>query len=394
MPKVSIIMPNHNGEKYIKNSIDSVLNQTYTDFELIIIDDKSTDNSRKIIDMYDDERIKKYYLETNRHVAYTVNVGFNNACGEYIARIDSDDTWKIDKLEKQIKFLDCNPKYGACFTQVNIIDENGNLSNDNEIFNLFNLAGNRSQKEWVHHFFYQGNCLCNPSVLMKKSALDEIGCYYNVAYVPAQDFELWTRLVKKYPIYLLDEKLTNYRWTESEDKISGNDNNSEIAFFNVHTLIKKNLLNNMTNEEFLLYFKEMFVNANSSTDLELEIEKAYLLLNCVNSTGMKWLGLDAFEKLLEKPEALELLEKNYNFNLINYYKFYRSSSLFDTVVKRTISNLESENSIMEDKLNKYINETNCLKKEIAFYSKEIKNITNSLSWRATKPLRKIKSILK
>ena len=91
MVKVSVVMPNYNGEKYIGEAIKSVLNQSFNDLELIIVDDASTDNSRKIIDSFEDERIIKLYQHKNRHVAYTTNVGFSRARSQYIARIDSAD---------------------------------------------------------------------------------------------------------------------------------------------------------------------------------------------------------------------------------------------------------------------------------------------------------------
>ena len=329
-------MPNHNGERYIKNSIQSVLDQTFTDFELIIVDDFSSDNSRQIIDSFSDKRIIKYYSNKNRHVAYTVNIGFAMATGDYIARIDSDDKWASDKLEKQVA--------------------------------------------------------CNPSVLMRKSALERIGKYYNISYVPAQDFELWTRMLRKFPIYILDEKLTYYRWTDSESKISGNDLSSEIAFFNVHTMIKRNFFNDMTDEEFINFFREDFVNYNSKTNLELEIEKAYLLLNSVKSTNIRWLGLEAFEILLHKEGALELLEKNYNFNLCEYYKLYRNSSLYDTVVKKTLENLETEKRGLEIKIKEDKEYLDFYKAEVEKVNFELKKILNSSSWKLTEPLRKFMKI--
>lgn len=101
MPTVSVVMPNHNGGKYLRASIESVLNQTYSDLELIIVDDASTDDSIEIINCYQDERITKVFCDKNRHVAYTANQGLQLANGKYIARMDSDDIWMPEKLEKQ-----------------------------------------------------------------------------------------------------------------------------------------------------------------------------------------------------------------------------------------------------------------------------------------------------
>lgn len=99
MPKVSVLLSNYNGDKHLDESISSVLSQTYKDFEFIIVDDASTDSSRKVIENYHDKRIKKYYAEKNRNIAYSLNLALSMASGEYIARIDSDDVWELNKLE-------------------------------------------------------------------------------------------------------------------------------------------------------------------------------------------------------------------------------------------------------------------------------------------------------
>lgn len=396
MPKVSIIMPNYNGESSIKKSIQSVLEQTYDDFELIIVDDNSIDRSKEMIESFNDERIKKHYLVKNRHVAYTVNEGFKKAKGQYIARIDSDDIWKKNKLQKQVEFMDSHDEYGACFTRVHIINNNDNICDDENrnIYNLFNKEPNKTQKEWVRYFFENGNCLCNPSSIIRRSLLDKIGINYNIAYVPAQDFELWTRLIKKAPIYILDEKLTLYRWTSSESQISGNDKSSEIAFFNVHTMIKRNYFDDMSNEEFIYFFKDAFVNQNSSSELELEIEKAYLLLNCVKTTNMKWLGFERFEKILNIPNGIELLEEKYKFDLKSYYKEYRKSSLNDVVMQRNSDDLENKNKSLNLKVEILQKQIDDLKLEVKKMNLEVTNMMSSTSWKVTSPFRKMMRIVK
>jgi Glycosyltransferases involved in cell wall biogenesis len=128
MPKVSVVLTSYNHEKYIKEAIDSVLNQTYTDFELIIWDDASTDNSWNIINCYNDKRIIKFRNEYNRRAVYAINNSISEvAKGEYIAIHHSDDVWEPAKLKKQVEFLDNNQGCGAVFTAASIIDDNGDL---------------------------------------------------------------------------------------------------------------------------------------------------------------------------------------------------------------------------------------------------------------------------
>lgn len=390
MVKVSVVMPNYNGEKYIGEAIKSVLNQSFNDLELIIVDDASTDNSRKIIDSFEDERIIKLYQHKNRHVAYTTNVGFSRARSQYIARIDSDDIWAKDKLEKQVKFMDENPKYGACFSRVEIINESGDISNSNiDLLNHFNYAPNRSQKEWLNYFFDEGNCLCNPSALIRKQTLDQIGNGYNIAYVPAQDLELWCRLLIKAPIYIIEEKLTYYRWENSDTKISGNDTKSEIAFYNVHTLIRKHFFDIMNNQEFIDFFQERFKNKKSKTDFELDFEKAFLLLGSDKRSNIKWLGIEKFEELFKNINNVEILEDIYGFELKEYYKLYRESNFFDHSLRRQIFENETKIHNLSIEKEKLISENTELRNNLNNYHNELTNMLNSISWKITYPLRKI-----
>ncbi|MFR4627435.1 MAG: glycosyltransferase family 2 protein [Dorea formicigenerans] len=151
---VSIVMVNYNQERFIKEAIDSVIAQTYQNWELIIVDDGSTDQSVDIIKNYDDDRIKPIYLEENSHICIATNVGFSHVTGEYIARLDSDDVWEKEKLYKQVALLEEKPNARVCFTQVNLIDENGQNINEkeSELLNLYN-SRQKDRKDWIRFSF-------------------------------------------------------------------------------------------------------------------------------------------------------------------------------------------------------------------------------------------------
>lgn len=350
MANISIVMPVYNGEKHIKESILSVLKQSYKDFELIVVNDASTDRTQEIIDSFSDERIKCITCERNRHVAYAANLGLANATGKYIARLDSDDIWNSDKLDKQVKYMETHPEMGACFTRVYIIDKDGNLAGDkfSQIENMFNGARNRTPEEWARFFFYYGNCLCNTSGLVRTAALDTIGRLHNIAYVPGQDFETWSRLVEKYPIYILEEKLTYYRWEENKQKISSLKESGVSAFENVHMMMRVNYLEEMKNQDFIRIFSKEFVNKTSRTDLELECEKAFLLMTCTKSTGdINFLGLLKIQKILNMPKGLETLEEKYDFKLREFYQKYRVRNFYSYNIANEIQNLKSKENILQ-----------------------------------------------
>ena len=161
-PLISIVMVNYNQEDYLKESIDSVIAQTYQNWELIIVDDGSTDASVEIIKSYEDSRIRPIFLKKNRHICYATNLGLSHICGEYVARLDSDDVWCEKKLEKQMNFFENHPKAEVCFTKLDLIDENGNNVNRklSDLYALYNTR-QENRKNWIRFFFFLGNSLIN-----------------------------------------------------------------------------------------------------------------------------------------------------------------------------------------------------------------------------------------
>lgn len=384
MPKVSVLLSNYNGDKHLDESISSVLSQTYKDFEFIIVDDASTDSSRKVIENYHDKRIKKYYAEKNRNIAYSLNLALSMASGEYIARIDSDDAWELNKLEIQVQYMENHSECGACFTKVNIIDEYSNIANDmyDEYFQLFNSAENKSQREWLRFFFYQGNCLCHPSVVIRRNVLEHVGGYYHLAYVPAEDYELWTRIVMKYPIHILEEKLVRYRWEETVNKISGKTDGRIYAFPNIMMLTRKRIMENIDNEDLVRYFKEDFINPESESQEELECEKAHILLRC-SGDNANFLGLEKYEELLDNEKMLKVLEEKMEFSLSEYYKEYRTRN-FDLLgelekAKGDIRHLKAD---MEEKQKAIENK----QREVEQLQFLVDEVMSSTSWKVTSPL--------
>ena len=392
VPKVSVLLANYNGDKHLNEAVSSVLNQTYDDFEFIIVDDASTDSSRKSIESYYDIRIKKYYAEKNRNIAYSLNLALSMASGEYIARIDSDDVWELNKLETQVQYMESHSECGACFTKVNIIDEYSNIANDvyNEYFQLFNDVENKSQKEWLRFFFYRGNCLCHPSVVIRRSALEQMGGYYHLAYVPAEDYELWTRIVMKYPIHILEDKLVRYRWEETENKISGKNAGRIYAFPNIMMLTRKRIMDNISNEDFVRYFKEDFINPESESQEELECEKAHILLRCSGESA-NFLGLEKYEKLLDNEKMLNVLEEKMEFSLSEYYKEYRTRN-FDLLgeLEKAKGDIRYLKTDVEEKKKAIENK----QREVEQLQFLVDEVMSSTSWKVTGPLRKAMRILK
>lgn len=230
MPKVSVLLTSFNHEKFIGEAIDSVLRQTFTDFELLILDDASTDGSWSIIRSYTDPRIKAIRKSANGEMtASMIDVISNVAAGEYIAIHHSDDAWEPDKLEKQVAVLNGAPRICSVFTNARAITEDGTPFADEShfYFSVFDQP-NRSRHEWLRHFFISGNALCHPSALIRKKSFLECG-YYRHWLWQLGDFDMWVRFAMKHEIHVIPEKLTRFRVRSNpETQISGNSRETRV----------------------------------------------------------------------------------------------------------------------------------------------------------------------
>lgn len=222
-PLVSVCMLCYNHEKYVAQSIQSVLDQTYENWELIITDNASTDSSRQIIEDYllKDKRIKFYPLEDNSYPSGGINNSIKYSLGEYIAVLSADDYFMSNKLEKQIEFMLAN-NIEASFTWVKVVND---LSEE-LIGHWANATFNRNfddQLDLLKVFITQGNTLNAVTSLISRRLYKEVSLYDN-RLLQTQDFDLWLKIIKKYPIIVLKERLTCYRVRDDGENLSVNIN--------------------------------------------------------------------------------------------------------------------------------------------------------------------------
>jgi hypothetical protein len=215
-------MSSYNHADYLRQSIDSVLHQTFTDFELFIVDDASTDDSSVIIQDYTDPRIRVSKNGLNRNDKLELNRFIRErASGEYIAIHHSDNVWEPEKLQHQVAYLDAHPETGAVFTNAHMIDQDGRPFTDTSHFyyGIFDQP-NRSRYEWLRFFWDGTNALCHPSVLIRKKCYEECGFYRN-GLAQIADLDMWVRLCLKFDIHVMPEKLTRFRVRTDEGQSSG-----------------------------------------------------------------------------------------------------------------------------------------------------------------------------
>ena len=256
-PLVSVILTSFNLGKFLREAIESVLSQTFKNFELIIWDDGSVDDSWEIIDGYVDSRIRVFRNLHNEGPASGVNKAiFELSRGQYIAIHHSDDVWELNKLQEQVCFLAANQTIGAVFSNAQSINERGEflIDESNFYYDIFSQP-NRSRYEWLRFFFISGNSLCHPSVLIRKSCYFEMwslsgyfGTGYRLRYVDAAVF--------KFDIHVLPEKLVRFRVLDYEANSSGN--RPEVhsrGYFEYYKLLQ-NYLDIDSFEDLCLVFPE------------------------------------------------------------------------------------------------------------------------------------------
>lgn len=207
-PKVTVLMSVYNGERYLRQAIDSILNQTFKDFEFIIINDCSTDNTSNILNSYDDPRIKIIINDQNIGLTKSLNKGIEIANGEYIARQDADDISYPHRIERQIKCFEKDRLLGLLSCSYNIIDENGRVIRKVRVpIGEENILG----------LILDHNPFCHGSAMFLKKAVVEVGGYREF-FIFAQDYDLWLRISEKYKVKNIDDILYNLR--KNKDSIS------------------------------------------------------------------------------------------------------------------------------------------------------------------------------
>lgn len=198
MPAISVIMPVYNSGLYLKDAIDSILTQSFADFELIIFNDGSVDNSAEIIESYNDPRIQFVNNSYNQGYVPLLNEGLKRAKGKYIARMDADDISESQRFALQYAYMEAHPDCILCGSRFSVIgsEDRSELPLDNETIKLKLL--------YITPF-------CHPSVMIRNEVLQQHNIQYNTAHSPAEDHEMWVQLSAYGSFHNMEESLLRYR---------------------------------------------------------------------------------------------------------------------------------------------------------------------------------------
>lgn len=242
---ISVIIPAYNAEQYIAEAIDSVLRQTFTGFEIIIVDDCSVDNTWEIIKAYSskDERIKIYKNDKNSGVSFTRNFGVSNAEYNWIAFLDADDAWREDKLQKQVELVMQQPDTDVVYTSYSFMNSDGKSNN-----NVFHVPDSITYKKMLHQ-----NIMSCSGVMVKKKLMEQIPMGNDGIH---EDFMEWLKILKTGAVARgIDQPLHVVRVAVKNSK-SGNKFKSAIMTFKTYRALGLNFISSAYNM-FIYIFKSL-----------------------------------------------------------------------------------------------------------------------------------------
>lgn len=299
-PLVSVIMSVYNGEKYLLESIDSILNQTYKNFEFLITDDGSKDNSLKILKEYEkkDSRVRIIINDGNKGLIYSLNNMLNLSNGKYIARMDADDIALKNRLEEQVKFLEKNE-------DISIIGSFYQAFKDNFSFIRKNIKTINDPEEIKASLLFR-NYICHPSIMVRNRIIKKYNLKYNFEDKGMEDYGLWLKLSKNEKIVILPQVLLKYRFLSSS--ISANVLKKEETY---KSTLKR------------IFKRELFDIFNALPDEDLEKHIEICLTN--NLSNFKY-------SMEEKIEYLNRLETN-NFILKNYNEKFLNKQFNERIIE-------------------------------------------------------------
>ncbi|WP_323789672.1 glycosyltransferase family 2 protein [Psychroserpens sp.] len=299
MNALTVIIPVYNGEKYLEEAIDSILNQTFTDFKLLVLNDNSSDSTPAILKAYQDKdsRVEVIHKTKNEGPANLRNEGIERAQTEFIALMDADDIALPTRFEKQLAVFNNNPNIGVCGTWFTFFGDKQKL------------IKHAVEPDALKVQFLSSCGIGNPTVMFRKSAIKDFR--FEHQFVPAEDYGLWSEVIRVTDFYNIPESLLNYRWHPN--------NISQTKTENLHkanVLIKKRQL------------KHFGIDANS------ENMDAYL-----NAVSLKK-DLTPEQVIAAIEASKKLKERN---QTSNYYNPTIFESHIDKVIIRTIRNANNYN---------------------------------------------------
>jgi glycosyltransferase involved in cell wall biosynthesis len=337
MPKISVILPVFNGGKFIAEAVQSILDQTFKDFELIIINDASTDNTLDIVSSFNDSRINIINNAENLRVVKSLNKGLKIATGEFIARMDGDDIAHPLRFEKQLAYMAQHSDVDVCATQVKVFGSQNYVTRQYE------------QHEFVKASLLFLNNIIHPSVMFRRSAFAQNDLSYDESYDNAEDYALWVKIINQHTFAILPDVLLQYRIHNSNVSVQKADNWDVLQRVNFR-IYKQMLVNiglyptvaelenhiqigfgNARSENFTAYvmWLENLIEANKKTHyFDEEALKRIVLHYIIQLTITLQLKISDYKTLLS------IISRSFGFSYLLYFPMQRIGNLLKSKLKR------------------------------------------------------------
>jgi len=285
-PLVSIILPVFNGELYLRDAIQSILDQSYKNFELLIFNDGSTDSSQQMASSFSDERIRIYSENQNRGYVTHLNNGIAVARGKYIARMDADDISGRERLKTQVDFLESFPEVGICGTFVTLIDETGRVLGKGHHF---------VDDDMLRIRLLANSCFAHPSVMFRKAIVESNNMRYDHYYAPAEDYKLWFDLSLKtklanIPIYLLKYRIHGSQVTQKQKDLQSRASDA------IRRMAIESFFGHPINNDAFAFHNTLFKNDFLTTKEYVMNARKWLLSLIAHNRSVKLFNEELFER--------------------------------------------------------------------------------------------------
>ena len=312
-PLVTVFIPVYNGDKFIAKAIIGILNQTYQNFELIIVNDGSTDNTVSEINKFSDNRIKLFHNEVNKGLTYTRNRGFELANGVFFAINDADDFSHPTRLKIQIDFMVNNPKVGICGSYANRVSRTKN-----------HIWKYPLTKEEIKERLFWGSSVINSTAMFNMKLLRLSGLKYRDEFPPAEDYDLFERSISKFNIANIDKVLVDYLEHEHNVTFTQSDKMRE-ASTRISVRQVEHLIGPITNKEKEMHYRFQHYIFNFSFE-ELVILEKYLLRIIKSNSLIKYYRIDLFEKHVSERFFQCVFHSKVNINVFSKSKLMKTYS--------------------------------------------------------------------
>lgn len=366
-PLISVLMTLYNHEDFVGYAINSVLSQSYQNFELLINDDCSTDKSVEVVKSFNDKRIKLFQSKSNQGTMLSLNKLINKSKGQYIAILDSDDMWYENKLEEQLEFMLNNDHYGATFSHADIVDENGKIypkdKNADLGINVY-VQPDMTRSELLRRFFDFGNCLAHPSLMLKREVFDVVGLH-DIRFRQLHDLEFYTRMMLKYDCRIIQKPLIMVRrLSKNNNSVSAQSMENARRSRNETSLLIYNMIDQMDKDLFIDTFKDKIINDIVSKE-DLICEKFFLLkLWVMDDINNLLPAMVYISNHIRNDSVLNRLNEKFSYSINDYYK--------------------DSGKVLQLYQPYYY----------PSFKEELDVIYNSASWKITKPFRGLKRLFK